>query len=179
MCTDEQRKQRRRRKNLDSRYEFVIFMLFSSASSTENTFYGYIEDRIKQKLPWKFAGMDDHQSDQTTCNSRYNLILDELKALLLTLDEVGWFYYAWLICGRSMAEVGILTSSRKGGQKLTLNGYRYTRDMTRDTFVDWQCEDRACLGRVKEEGDSYRETKKHYHAPKFTSYCEYIIYYDN
>ncbi|ELT97951.1 hypothetical protein CAPTEDRAFT_218159 [Capitella teleta] len=48
MCTNEQRKQRRR----------------------QNTFYGYIEDRIKQKLPWKFAGMDDHQSDQTTCNSR-------------------------------------------------------------------------------------------------------------
>jgi hypothetical protein len=57
-------------------------------------------------------------------------------------------------------------TTQKGKKKLSLNGFRYTIDRTRDSTTYWKCETRECRGRVIQRNDSeYDESKEHNHAP--------------
>lgn len=55
--------------------------------------------------------------------------------------------------------------TQRGAKKLLHEGYQYTVNNRRGTTVYWQCEDRACTGRLVEKTDGLRRTKEHNHAP--------------
>ena len=56
--------------------------------------------------------------------------------------------------------------SRKGGKKLSMDGFVYVRDGTSNSKVYWRCEDRSCKGRAITEGDAFvKQTGEHAHSP--------------
>ena len=82
---------------------------------------------------------------------------------LQSLTEFAPTYPIWL-CMHHFGNMEYF-KSQKGKPKLTLEGYVYTKDKSKDDKHYWRCEDRMCRGRLTLKGEVVLSTTAHTHAP--------------